>query len=101
MLLLTQWRDYIKFARMDPKSGVSEAELAWMRHLTGLFPGGIFFHKFATFLALNHRPEEAQLWLQRMCKTVPVQECHDAETIWEKQALKYPEVAAVPWPVND
>jgi len=99
VLLLTQWRDYIKFARMVPKPGVSDAELAWMRHLTGLFPGGIFFHKFATILALNQHPEEARLWLKRMCKTVPTQECRDAETIWAKQASKYPEIAAVPWPV--
>lgn len=101
VLLLTQWRDYITFARMEPKPGLSDAELAWMRNLTGLYPGFVFFHKFATVLALNHHPEEAQLWLIKMCKTVSDQGCRDAKTIWAKQALKYPEIAAVPWPVKD
>ncbi len=100
VLLLTQWHDYIKFARMEPKPGVSTEELAWMRNLTGLFPGSLFFHKFATYLALNQHPEEAQLWLKRMCKTVPDQECNDVEIIWAKQSLKYPEIAAIPWPVK-
>lgn len=100
VLLLTQWRDYIKFARMEPKRDVGEDELAWMRNLTGLFPGGLFFHKFATVLALNHRPDEAQLWLKRMCKTVPQSECRDVQTIWARQSLIYPEIAAIPWPVK-
>ena len=101
VLLLTQWRDYIKFARIEPRPNVSADELEWMRHLTGLFPGGIFFHKFATILALNQRPEEAQLWLQRMCKTVSELECRDAKTIWAKQALLHPEIAAISWPVKN
>lgn len=100
VLLLTQWRDYIKFARIEPKPGVSVDELAWMRNLTGIFPGGIFFHKFATVLALNQRPDEAQLWLRRMCKMVPEQECRDAKTIWARQSLQYPEIAATPWPIK-
>jgi hypothetical protein len=100
VLLLTQWRDYIKFARMEPKRDVGEDELVWMRNITGLFPGVIFFHKFATVLALNQRPEEAQLWLKRMCKTVSESECRDVQTIWANQSLKVPEIAAIAWPVK-
>jgi O-antigen ligase len=100
VLLLTQWHDYIKYARIEPKAGLSTEELAWMRNLTGLYPSGILLHKFATILALNQLPDEARLWLKRMCKTVPAQECHDVEIIWAKQSLKYPEIAAIPWPVK-
>lgn len=100
VVLLTQWRDYIKFARMEPKRNVGEDELTWMRNITGLFPGVIFFHKFAMVLAFNQRPEEAQLWLKRMCKTVPKSECRDVQTIWARQSLIYPEMAAIPWPVK-
>jgi O-antigen ligase len=100
VLLLTQWHDYIKFARVEPKSNLSDDELAWMRNITGLFPSGIILHKFATVLALNQRPEEAQLWLKRMCKTIPESECHAVKAIWARQSLKYPEIAAIPWPVK-
>lgn len=100
VLLLTQWHDYIKFARVEPKSNLSDDELAWMRNITGLFPSGIILHKFSTVLALNQRPEEAQLWLKRMCKTIPESECHAVKAIWARQSLKYPEIAAIPWPVK-
>lgn len=100
VLLLTQWHDFIKFARVDSKSNLSDDELARMRNITGLFPSGITLHKFATVLAFNQRPEEAQLWLKRMCKTVPEAECKAVKEIWARQALKYPQIAAVPWPVK-
>lgn len=100
VLLLTQWHDFIKFARVDPKSNLSDDELARMRNITGLFPSGITLHKFATVLAFNQRPEEAQLWLKRMCKTIPEADCKAVKEIWARQALKYPQIAAVPWPVK-
>lgn len=100
VLLLTQWHDFIKFARVDPKSNLSDDELARMRNITGLFPSGITLHKFATVLAFNQRPEEAQLWLKRMCKTIPKADCKAVKEIWARQALKYPQIAAVPWPVK-
>jgi O-antigen ligase len=98
--LLTQWHDYIKYARIEPKAGLSAAELDWMRNVTGLYPNAILMHKLATTLALNQHPEEAQLWLKRMCKVIPESECFIAEKIWARQSLRYPEIAAIPWPVK-
>ena len=100
VLLLTQWHDFIKFARVDPKSNMSDDELARMRNITGLFPGGITLYKFAMVLAFNQRPEEAQLWLKRMCKTTPEADCKAVKEIWARQSLIYPEIAAIPWPVK-
>lgn len=97
VLLLTQWRDYIEFARMQPKAGATSAELEHMRHVAGLFPGSLFLFNLASTLALNHQPEEARVWLEKMCRVVPQRECRDAQTIWAKQALKHPEIAAIPW----
>lgn len=99
VLLLTQWHDYIEFARMEPRRGVGAQELEWMRDLTGLFPGDMSMHKLATFLALNQQPDEARVWLVRMCKTIPAVECRNVGSIWAKQSLLYPEIAAIPWPV--
>jgi O-antigen ligase len=100
VLLLTQWHDYIKYARFEPRAGLSVEDLDWMRNVAALFPGTIFFHKLATALALNHKPEEASLWLQRMCKIVPDSDCLSAKDAWGRQALKNPEIAAIPWPVK-
>ena len=100
VLLLTQWHDYIKFARIEPKRAMSPEDLAWMRHLTGLYPNAILLHKFSTILALNQHPNEARLWLQRMCKMVPDSDCQTVKTMWARQSLQYPEIAAIPWPVK-
>lgn len=98
VLLLTQWRDYIRYARFEPKAGLTSDELNWMRHITGLFPSAIFIHKLATGLALNQQPEEARLWLKRMCKIFPEGPCLTTKRVWARQALQHPEIAAIPWP---
>lgn len=100
VLLLTQWHDFVEFARYEPKAGLSQAELDALRSIPELFSGALFSHKYASILALNQRPDEARLWLQRLCKVATESECSVAKAIWAKQSHKYPEIAAIPWPVN-
>lgn len=100
VLLLTQWHDFVEFARYEPKAGLSQAELEKLRNIPELFSGALFLHKYASFLALNQRPDEARLWLQRICKVTTESECSAAKAIWAKQSLKHPEIAAIPWPVK-
>ena len=100
VLLLTQWHDYIKYARIEPTVGLSAAELDWMRNVTALYPNPILMHKLAITLGLNQRPDEARLWLKTLCKVAPDSECLIAEKLWARQSLKYPGVAAIPWPVK-
>jgi O-antigen ligase len=100
VLLLTQWHDYIKYARIEPTAGLNAAELDWMRNVTGLYPNPILMHKLAITLALNQRPDEARLWLKTLCKVAPDSECLIAEKLWARQSLKHPEIAAIPWPVK-
>ena len=98
VLLLTQWRAYIKFARIEPKPGIDASELEWMRNVTGLYPSAFLIHKMASVLALNQHPEEAQRWLKKLCKVAAEEDCLTAKTIWSKQSLQYPAIAAVAWP---
>ena len=100
VLLLTQWRHYVDYARFEPKAGLGEEDLDWMRSITGLFPNIIFSHKLATILALNQRPEEASLWLKRMCNMAPEEQCQAVEKKWAKQSLEKTEIAGVPWPIK-
>jgi O-antigen ligase len=101
VLLLTQWQEYIRYARFVPIGGLTNEELNWMRHVTGLYPNMIFFNKIATAMALNHRPDEAALWLKRLCKIAPEEECLLVKKDWARQSLKEPAIAAVPWPLID
>lgn len=98
VLLLTQWGDYIRYARIAPRIGLSQDELDWMRNVTGMFPSVFYLHKLATALALNQHPDEAALWLKRICKVASETQCLAAKAAWAKQAVNSPEIAAVPWP---
>lgn len=100
VLLLTQWQDYMRYARFEPKTGLTNEELDWMRNVTGLYPNMIFFNKIARAMALNRRPDEAALWLKRLCKLAPEGQCLLVREDWARQSLKNPAIAAVPWPIE-
>lgn len=98
VLLLTQWREFIEVARIEPSKNMEPAEIDKIRQVANFFAGPLFIHKLATALTLNHQPEEAMLWLKRLCKSSPVKDCEAAESVWAKQSLQFPEIAAVSWP---
>lgn len=98
VLLLDQLSEFIRFARFDPGSGMSADDLDWMRNVTSTYPNTGAIYKFATALALNQQPDEAQLWLQRMCKIVPESECAAVRLVWANKSRGNPDFAAVPWP---
>ena len=100
VVLLTQWRDYVRMARVEPRAGLGESDLDAMRNGIVLSPNPLIFFKLATSLALNQQPDEARLWLQRMCKSVPLSDCAQVRKVWARQSLKYPEIAAIPWPIK-
>lgn len=100
VVLLTQWREYIRYARFEPKTGMTDEELDWMRNVAGLYPNMIFFNKIATAMALNQRSDEAALWLRRLCKLAPEVQCVLVKEDWARQSLKNPAIAAVPWPIK-
>lgn len=98
VVLLTQWNDYLRYARFEPRPELDDATLGWMRHVTGMFPNAVFFHKLAVTLALNRQPDEARHWLQTMCKVIPEAQCRAVEAAWSRQAQQSPEMAKVDWP---
>ena len=98
VLLLTQWREFIRLARFEPTPGMSQSDLEWMRDVTRIHPGAGPFQKMATALALNGRPEEARKWLQLLCKMTPESQCALVGRVWAKMAELDPRIAAVPWP---
>jgi hypothetical protein len=79
---------------------MSEAQLQGLQAMLVLHPNALVFHKIALSMALNQRPQEAQLWLRRMCKVIPLKQCQEAARLWSRQARIHPEIAAVPWPPN-
>ena len=97
VLLLTQLREMIRYSRFEPYRGMTNEEIEWMLSVASLYPGAGIIHKLAAALAWNHRPEEAQLWLRRMCKMVPAEQCDAVRQAWINQALNDAELKAVFW----
>jgi hypothetical protein len=80
---------------------MSSDELNWMLSVANLYPGPGIVHKLAAALAWNGRPEDAQLWLRRMCKMVPAEQCDAVRKAWVNQAVNDPDIRAAPWPETD
>lgn len=101
VIALTQWRDYLVFARIEPRSGVAPAELEWMRNLVTTMPSAYVMYRFAAILVLNDQPEEATHWLKRVCLTSPQEHCDVIKVEWAKQSALNSKIATVTWPDID
>lgn len=101
VLLLTQWREYVQYARFVPIDGATASDIDHLRNVTALFPNIVFFNKLAMTLAMNHHPQEAQLWLIRMSKVAPRKQYCALKRSWTRESLRNPSVAVVSWPIKD
>lgn len=98
VIALTQFRDHLLFARNVPRDNLESRELSWMVDTVTTLPSAHVMYKLAANLALNQRPDEAQKWLLRMCKTSPAPNCQVMKLAWEKESLLNARMAAVDWP---
>lgn len=107
--LLTQWRGYFDLARRTEQASpgvpvpmpVAAATLEAYRLTTSLFPNVMFMHTLAQLLAQQGQPEEAALWLRRLCKIAPQASCMQVRRYWEQQLTRQPGFSAVQaqaWP---
>lgn len=96
-LVLSQWVDFVRLVRFEPRAGMSEQELRWVRDVAAAnaYPG--LYHKLGAALALNDRPQEAALWLRRMCHVRPLPQCAAVQQLWLIEAQQSASIAAVPW----
>ena len=68
VLVLTQWREYLRLARVEsPGTGMTDAEILWMERVSERFPYSTPMRQIAAAQALNGRPEAAQATLVRLC----------------------------------
>ncbi len=97
VFVLDQWVDFFRMVRFEPRAGMTEQELQWARDVAtaNAFPG--LYQKLGVALALNDRPEEAALWLRRMCHVRPLEHCAAVQLMWKVQAQQSASIAAVPW----
>lgn len=98
VVLLTQLREQIRFMRYEPKAGMSDEDLLWIREVANSYPGSGAFYKTARALALNNLPKDARVMLSKVCKISSDEECDLIRRVWEQDAQGNESIAVVPWP---
>lgn len=97
--LLTQWQDYLRVARTEPRAGMSAADLEHLATVTRRFPYARVQFDQAVALALNGRPAQAAVVLQKMCNLHAPPECRQRLAEWRELADEpYPQLKAVALP---
>jgi O-antigen ligase len=99
LLLLTQWREYLRFARAEAKPGMSDTELNWMHQVAERFPYSTSQFRSALAHGLNGDPEEAAEELRRLCSMHTVRRCQEQLSAWHELATtKYPQLNGISMP---
>jgi hypothetical protein len=97
VLLLNQWRDFIELARAEPAQLTSPDELAKTRATVASLPSPGGFYKLARALALSGQPQEATLWLVRLCRMESKDQCQTVRAVWERDSATAPLMKLVRW----
>ncbi len=98
VIFLTQLRDQIRFMRLDFSRGMSAEDIQWVMDVANTYPSAGSVYNVAGALALNDRPQEAGLWLRKICKISSQQECELVRQAWLQDGKGNHRIAAVPWP---
>jgi len=97
VLMLTQMREFIRFARTVAREKMSTDELEWMRKVAHRYAYPPALLRYALALGLNHRPQEAALELRRL-KQLNSEQFSEVRPGWEALAKVYPQLAQVAFP---
>lgn len=95
--VLTMWSDYFALLRLEPNNEMSKEQIAKLIITANNFPSAGFLEKLAYTLAINGRPDEAALWLRKMCRMIPVAQCEIVKASWERKAVGQPLLSNVVW----
>jgi hypothetical protein len=97
VLLLDQWKDFIELARAEPVQLTSPDQLAKTRATVSSLPSPGGFYKLARALALAGQPQEATLWLVRLCRMESEEQCQTVRAVWERDSTNEPQLLKVSW----
>lgn len=97
LTVLTNFSDYFEVVRFEPNEHISQKQVKLLETTTKNFPGPGFFEKYAYALAITGKPEEAVMWLQRMCQMIPKEQCATVRSWWASQAANNAALKAATW----
>lgn len=99
IVLLTQLREFLRFARTEARRGMGSDELDWMERVAERYGYPPVLFRYALASGINGRPEASRDALARLCKIHPRARCVEAIEAWALMADgQFPELKAVPAP---
>ena len=98
VVLLTQQREFLRFARTQARRNMTDEELYTMRRVAERFPYPPVLFRYALALGLNEQPQAAAKALGLLCKLHPPKLCEEARSNWSLMSDgSYPELQKVTW----
>jgi hypothetical protein len=61
------------------------------------YPSTATVHKLAAVLAWAGRKDEAQIWLDKICRISPPNDCDSLQKAWSRQALHDEVIKSIQW----
>lgn len=96
--LLTNQREFIKFARTQAREGMPKAEIMWMEKVAHRYSSAPALLRYALALGLNDQPELAALELKRLKHIYPVMGFDEVRRNWAALVAQYPRLEKVEFP---
>ena len=102
VMLLTQQREFLRYARTLAPARRVQSEVDWMRDVSSRFPYPPSVFRYALAAALNGRPQEASEALVRLCKLNIAARCDEGRDAWERMGQEsFPQIRSVEFPARE
>lgn len=95
VMLMTQLREYIRFARTPAEAGMMAEEVDWMGNVSRRYPFPPLLFRYALALGLNERPQEAVQQLLVLRGLHSERDYIDGVQAIKDMAVIYPQLNAV------
>lgn len=82
IMVLAHLRDYIVFTSSDPTLNHSQADINLGRKVVASFPSALGIYNFSVALAFSGNTQEAEFWLDRICKINNRSQCELIKSYW-------------------
>lgn len=101
LLVLSQWAEFLRAARIEGHEAMPAQELAWMTHVAERFPYARLQFEIARAQGLNGQPAAAAVTLRRLCALHSPRQCRELLAEWREQAqTEHPVLATVTVPAR-
>lgn len=98
VVLLTQQREFIRFARTEARENMEQSELRWMQRIAHRYPYSPSLLRYALALGLNHQPELAALELKKLIRLQPDGRYEETREVWSSLQEQFSQLADIPFP---